>query len=350
MLAVILILVIYLLYLVISYHRIEDNLALQVETSDEGGQQETKKLTTGEQYSALTYNIGFGAYTPDFSFFMDGGKSSWAKSKDCVLDTVQGAGDLAASLNPDFAMIEEIDLDSTRSYHVNEYDMLRNCFPNDYYVFAQNYDSAFLFYPFTQPHGSSKSGIGLFSKYPVTSALRRSLPISTSFSKFLDLDRCYSISRVPVDNGKELVIFALHMSAYGNSDAIREGQIAMLSADMQKEYEVGNYVLCGGDFNHDLKASDGDEEEHESWAYPFPREALPEHFSFCIDALSEEERNAMWNSARNADMAYVPDVTYTVTLDGFIVSDNIECLTYENVDTGYSYSDHDPVYMEFKLK
>lgn len=350
MLAVILILVIYLLYLVISYHRIEDNLALQVETSDEGGQQETKKLTTGEQYSALTYNIGFGAYTPDFSFFMDGGKSSWAKSKDSVLDTVQGAGDLAASLSPDFAMIEEIDLDSTRSYHVNEYDILRNCFPNDYYVFAQNYDSAFLFYPFTQPHGSSKSGIGLFSKYPVASALRRSLPISTSFSKFLDLDRCYSISRVPVDNGKELVIFALHMSAYGNSDAIREGQIAMLSADMQKEYEVGNYVLCGGDFNHDLKASDGDEEEHESWAYPFPRKALPEHFSFCIDALSEEERNAMWNSARNADMAYVPDVTYTVTLDGFIVSDNIECLTYENVDTGYSYSDHDPVYMEFKLK
>ena len=118
MLAVILILVIYLLYLVISYHRIEDNLALQVETSDEGGQQETKNLTTGEQYSALTYNIGFGAYTPDFSFFMDGGKSSWAKSKDSVLDTVQGAGDLAASLNPDFAMIEEIDLDSPHALEV----------------------------------------------------------------------------------------------------------------------------------------------------------------------------------------------------------------------------------------
>lgn len=340
---------VYVIYLFTTYHRIADNLPLTVEQPAKKGT-DVDALAIGTEYTALTYNIGFGAYTPDFSFFMDGGKSSWAKSKDCVLDTVQGAGDLAASLNPDFAMIEEIDLDSTRSYHVNEYDILRNCFPNDYYVFAQNYDSAFLFYPFTQPHGSSKSGIGLFSKYPVTSALRRSLLISTSFSKFLDLDRCYSISRVPVDNGKELVIFALHMSAYGNSDAIREGQIAMLSADMQKEYEVGNYVLCGGDFNHDLKASDGDEEEHESWAYPFPREALPEHFSFCIDALSEEERNAMWNSARNADMAYVPDVTYTVTLDGFIVSDNIECLTYENVDTGYSYSDHDPVYMEFKLK
>ena len=47
-------------------------------------------LAIGTEYTALTYNIGFGAYTPDFSFFMDGGESSWAKSKESVLDTVQG--------------------------------------------------------------------------------------------------------------------------------------------------------------------------------------------------------------------------------------------------------------------
>ena len=46
-------------------------------------------------------------------------------------------------------------------------------------------------------------------------------------------------------------------------------------------------------------------------------------------------------------MEYVPGETYTVTLDGFIISDNVECTKYENVNTGYSYSDHDPVYMEF---
>ena len=365
----------YIIYLYASYHRIEDNLQLQVETTRGTANETTNEtnnetteantLTTGKKYSALTYNIGFGAYTPDFSFFMDGGKSSWAKSKESVLETIQGAGELAASKDPDFAMIEEVDLNSTRSYHVNEYNILKDCFPDYYYVFAQNYDSAFLFYPFTQPHGSSKSGIGLFSRYPVTSALRRSFPVSTSFTKFFDLNRCYSISRVSVDNGKELVIFALHMSAYGNSDAIREGQIAMLAADMQKEYEAGNYVLCGGDFNHDLKASADEENpetgkedqsnsnsdrEYESWAYPFPREELPEHFSFCLDQLSKEERSNLWNSARNADMEYIPGETYTVTLDGFIISDNIECLSYENINTGYSYSDHDPVYVEFKLK
>ena len=336
----------YIIYLYASYHRIEDNKSLSVESHTETKQ----TLTTGKQYSAITYNIGFGAYTPDFSFFMDGGKSSWAKSKKSVLKTVKNAGNLTKSYDPDFALIEEVDLNSTRSYHVNEYSILKKCLKNYDTVFAQNYDSAFLFYPFTQPHGKSRSGLALFSRYPVTDSLRRRFPVSTSFSKFFDLDRCYSISRVPVDNGKELVIFELHMSAYGNSDAIREGQISMLSEDMQKEYEAGNYVLCGGDFNHDLKAAEDDSTDKESWAYPFPREELPEHFAFSIDHLTAQEKNDLWDSARNADMEYVPGVTYTVTLDGFIISDNIECVSYEDINTGYSYSDHDPVYLKFRLK
>lgn len=365
LLALVIVLAAYIIYLYASYHRIPDNQELQVEEISQNTEA-GNELTTEKNYSALTYNIGFGAYTPDFSFFMDGGKSSWAKSKDSVKETIKGAGELVASKDPDFALIQEIDLDATRSYHVNEYSVLKETIPAYNCVFAQNYDSAFLFYPFTQPHGKSKAGLALFSKYPITGSMRRSFPISTSFTKFFDLDRCYSISRVPVDNGKELVIFELHMSAYGNSDAIREGQIRMLSEDMQKEYEAGNYVICGGDFNHDLKAVDTqskasdadnntqtdseDSAEPESWAYPFPRSELPEHFSFCLDQLSEDEKNNLWNSARNADMEYVPGETYTVTLDGFIISDNVECTKYENVNTGYSYSDHDPVYMEFQLK
>ena len=97
---------------------------------------------------------------------------------------------------------------------------------------------------YKRQHGKSLAGIALYSKYPVTSGVRKSFPISTSFSKFLDLDRCYSISRIPVENGKELVIFAQHMSAYGNSDAIREAQISKLCGDMQAEYEKGNYEMC----------------------------------------------------------------------------------------------------------
>ena len=54
----------YIIYLYASYHRIEDNKSLSVESHTE-----TKQiLTTGKQYSAITYNIGFGAYTQISAF------------------------------------------------------------------------------------------------------------------------------------------------------------------------------------------------------------------------------------------------------------------------------------------
>ena len=52
----------YIIYLYASYHRIEDNKSLSVESHTETKQ----TLTTGKQYSAITYNIGFGTYTPAF--------------------------------------------------------------------------------------------------------------------------------------------------------------------------------------------------------------------------------------------------------------------------------------------
>ena len=68
-----------------------------------------------------------------------------------------------------------------------------------------------------------------------------------------------------------------------------------------------------------------------------------------MDLLSQQEKADLWNTSRNTDIPYDPDASYTVTLDGFIFSDNITMGSYEDLNTGYSYSDHDPVYMEFSL-
>ena len=102
--AILVILLAYVIYLYAAYHRIPDNQELAVEAPTE--QAQTASLTTGQTYSALTYNVGFGAYSPDFSFFMDGGKSSWAKSKENVQSNINGAGNLAASQNPYFILFQ----------------------------------------------------------------------------------------------------------------------------------------------------------------------------------------------------------------------------------------------------
>ena len=71
---------VYVIYLFTTYHRIADNLPLTVEQPAKKGT-DVDALAIGTEYTALTYNIGFGAYTPDFSFFMDGGESSWAREQ-----------------------------------------------------------------------------------------------------------------------------------------------------------------------------------------------------------------------------------------------------------------------------
>lgn len=39
-----------------------------------------------------------------------------------------------------------------------------------------------------------------------------------------------------------------------------------------------------------------------------------------------------------------------MTLDGFIVSDNVQPDYVDVLDTGFLYSDHNPVELRFKLK
>lgn len=61
-LIVLVLLLAYIIYLFASYHRIPDNQPLQVEQTKESISS-GDTLTTEKEYSALTYNIGFGAYT-----------------------------------------------------------------------------------------------------------------------------------------------------------------------------------------------------------------------------------------------------------------------------------------------
>ena len=63
-------------------------------------------------------------------------------------------------------------------------------------------------------------------------------------------------------------------------------------------------------------------------------------------------------TCRNNDIPYEKGKTYVCAVDGFIVSSNIEIVEHYNVETkngnlkvdGFAYSDHQPAYIEFKLK
>ncbi len=336
----------YVAYVFLSYDRIDDNKDLEVKGSAKDA------AVTDREYTIVSYNIGFGAYTADFTFFMDGGKESRARSKESVVKCIDGTAKTALSFKPDFVLFQEVDTDSTRSHHVDQAEQIIGLFDKEGSfdsVFAQNYHSAYLMYPIKQPHGASNSGLLTMSRVDVTSSLRRSLPIATGFKKILDLDRCYSISRIPVENGKELILVNLHTSAYGTDASQGNAQMEMLFGDLEKEYEKGNYVICGGDFNHDFTGTskqhfNPDVEEDYSWCQPFPEELIPDGFSRCTDYAE-----GIVSTSRNTNIPYSED-SFVVILDGFVVSDNVACNYVQNIDTGYKYTDHNPVVMKFTLK
>ncbi len=335
----------YVAYVFLSYDRIADRQPLTPE-----GSASVAEVEVNTEYTVMTQNVGFGAYTADFTFFMDGGESSRAESKESVETCIRGISENIRAFDPDFVLFQEVDTDSTRSHHVNEREMLSGDFHGYKEVFAVNYHSAYLMYPVTEPHGQSNSGILTLSRGEISSALRRSLPISTGFSKFLDLDRCYSVSRIPVENGKELVLFNVHLSAYGGSDEIRSAQMTMVFEDMKAEYEKGNYCVAGGDFNHDFTGDstqklNGVTGTDFGWAQPFPVELLPDGIRRCTQYTD----GASVPTCRNCDVPY-DENTFVVIVDGFLVSDNVSVTRLENIDMSFEYTDHNPVLMRFTLK
>lgn len=208
--------------------------------------------------------------------------------------------------------------------------------------YASNFHSPYLFYPVFNPHGSVRSGIATYSKYQVASAQRKEFPVDDGFfQKFFDLDRCFAISRIPLDNGKELVLINLHMSAYDEGGLIRAQQFALLNSTLTAEYEAGNYVIAGGDWNHELADTDFPNGQYTpEWVAVLDTELLAEHYTVAA-AVNVP-------TCRSTDMAYSEGVNYTAVLDGYVVSDNIT-FSVTNYDADFTYSDHNPSILTFSF-
>ena len=339
----------YVAYVMITYERLPDNLALAVDAplaADEAA----PVVSADEEFTVVTANLGFGAYNRDFDFFMDGGGGSVAESPEVVREDILGSAEALRALSPDFVLFQEVDIDGTRSHHIDEYELLRTQFPSDWSVFCQNYDSPYLMYPLLRPHGASRSGLLTLSSAAITSAGRVELPVEGGFMKLLDLDRCYSVSRIPVEGGKELVLYNLHLSAYTSDGTIATEQLKLLLADMQSEYDAGNWCVAGGDFNKDLLGDSaawfGEADQEYSWAQPIPAGTFE---GLDISLVTPLDKDDPVPSCRNADGPYHQG-QYVLTVDGFLVTANVTAESAVVIDTGFAWSDHNPVAMTFTLR
>ncbi len=350
----------YVGYVAVQYYRIEDNFELQTENGRD------KKAGLNDVFTVMTYNTGFGAYSPDYSFFMDTGVmddgtevvGKYAKGRDKadVKKNVDGQTDIIKNADADFYFLQEVDEKADRSYGINMKSVFSAAFENRSATYAENFHTANLFYPFNDPIGRTDAGILTLSSYNIQSAVRRSFPLTDNFiDKLFDLDRCFAVHYLPLEGSdKFLVLINLHMSAYDKGGAVRAQQLEMLNGVLKEERAKGNYVVAGGDFNHCLIA-DYFESDEQALSHFESRQQVPEWVKNSVlhnSELAEGFRIASDKdvaTCRGADIPYEKGVNYTNTIDGFIVSDNVEVVAVNTLNTEYAFSDHNPVVLKFAL-
>ena len=304
----------------------------------------TTKVDKSNQLKLLTWNAGYGVLDERQDCYWDGGKGVYGESKDVVKENIDALKSKVTEIDPDIFLLQELDLDSKRSYRIDEYASFKDTFKGDTYEtsFARNFKAGLVPLPLYKMTGRVDAGIATFAKYDMTEATRVQLPIPFSWPmKLFNLKRCLLINRMPIEGSdKELVIINLHLEAYDDGEG-KAKQLAMLMDRMKEEYEKGNYVIAGGDFNQTFSTTNYQKyPKMNDWVCPVIEADNYPNFTFKMDDTYPTCRS-LYKTYADADKS---NFQYYI-IDGFIVSNNITIDSLETINLDFKNTDHNPIKM-----
>ncbi len=298
--------------------------------------------TPADTLTFMTWNIGFSGLGEETDFFYDGG-STVIQTPELVQKNLQGITDFMASQSDvDVFFLQEVDSLARRSHYANHLDTFATALPEAEWAFGVNYRVNFVPVPLYNPMGKVVSGIANYSRLPSKDYERHAYHSQFDWpTRIFFLDRCFLSQRIPLDNGKELVAINTHCSAYDTAGTMVADEIRLLTEFAQGEYEKGNYVVIGGDWNQ---------------CPPNYTPKNPDPAAYGEFILRDDQLPAGWrwvadpNTPTNRKLStpYGPE-SYTSVIDHFAVSPNLEVLEVQGVNLDFRFSDHQPVKLRVAL-
>lgn len=304
--------------------------------------------------SFAIWNIGYAGLGEESDFFYEKGSLLSAGSmvrppKAAMEKNWAGIQQQVQQTKTDFWLLQEVDFSSKRSYYVNQVEGISQLLPDQYASFAINYQVARVPVPVLEPwkvYGKVKSGLETLTRFEPTEANRLQLPGSYSWpTRIFMLDRCAAIHRFPHANGKEVVVINIHNSAYDDG-SLKAQQMDFLKNLFTEEYEKGNYVIAGGDWNQCppffqfdrfMPGGGGDYVQQN-----VPAEMLPDDWQWIYDPTVPTNRKV--------SEPFQKGDTFVTLIDFFLVSPNIKVNRVRGINLDFKYSDHQPVWMEVELQ
>ncbi len=336
-LALISIIVLTFLYLTITDYK--PDLEIKISNNDNA------EILNKNTFDIITWNIGYAGLGEDMDFFYDGG-TKVRTSKERTIENLKAITDFIKEKDLDFFIFQEVDINAKRTYNINELDTLKK-YKTDKYFYAPNYRVKYVPVPLLEAMGSVESGLVTVSKADAKSSARFAFPGNYTWPKSLFLpDRCFTVNRYPIKNGKELLIINTHNSAFDDG-SLKKQQLNTLKEFIENEYKNGNYVVLGGDWNQNPPNMNNNKFG-----------GYTENTSFILTSIDTDFFSKDWQFAfdntnptnRALTAPYEKGETSVTILDFFLLSPNIDIIEVETFHLNFKNSDHNPVHLKFKLK
>jgi endonuclease/exonuclease/phosphatase family metal-dependent hydrolase len=280
------------------------------------------------------WNLGYGGLGRESDFVADGGTHMFPPSRAAVRANVDAIDALVGEDEADVFIFQEIAYGGPVNYWVNLKGALDRTLADRSSVFFADFRTRLMPWPLRMEHGQA-----IYSRFAVESA--DVVPLPAEDTAIFGVKRRYAsvVARMPIEGSEHgWTIASVHLAAFDPDAAVRTRQLRELLAWAQREYESGQHVVLAGDWNFQIAETNfpnTTEERFLFWLFPFPQDALPQGWRIGADASVP--------SVRTNYQPYVAGENYITTIDGLIVSPNVEIKSIAGVDLGFEHTDHQPV-------
>jgi endonuclease/exonuclease/phosphatase family metal-dependent hydrolase len=290
-----------------------------------------------ETISILTWNIGYAGLGAEADFRADGGRSVFPKSRRAVESNLAGICSFLESCPAQIVLLQEVARDSRLTRFVNVHEELTRTLDSHDSVFSPTISIRRL--PFL---GNLVVGNAIYSKTRLGSASRVCLPLARGRILGLIKQHFNGLEvRLPFRGNRiEWVILNIHLAAFDVRGSVRRTQLEFLRSYMISEYNNGNFVVVGGDWNCRLDETSFPHSTKEAflfWLIDLPEDFTPPGWSWGFD-----DRYA---TVRTLQKPFVEGENYTTIIDGFVISPNAVIEDIEGFDLRFAHSDHQPVWI-----
>lgn len=251
-------------------------------------------------YKILTYNLGHGKYNKEYY-------KGLKVSRKTIYMNFKGQIELIKKINPDFILTQE----NGSKISLNQYRI----FVDE----LSEYNSIYYSHSKTINTGNASFSKIKGTHYKITTPYK----VNNVKANLLLLNKNKIMSEYKI-NDKNLIIFNIHFIAYLKYRDLRIKQMKYIFHLAKKEYEKGNYVIIGGDFNEEISVI---------------KDNLMDYFKMFFPNKG---------TLRTSEFPYTKD-SKTYIIDGFIVSKNLKIKKVESL-FNFDYSDHSPVIMYFTIQ